>query len=200
MSALPLKFWKQTAEPNEVRVGTGANQMVGRLRNFADGAIQVSIPEVLRDAAAVTVTFTDDCTLEGKVLYCNPQEGAYRAGIYFTTDADRRRKQPRYAAPDEPVKISFLGRQHSSIDGWVIDVSKSGVGLGLADRISVGEWVKLEMKSVILFGEVRHCRQEPDGSFRTGVAIETVISRTNPRHSQDGTGREDWILFEQTLH
>ena len=198
MSALPFKFWKHADTPNEVRVGAGSNQMVGRLRNFADGAIQVIIPEALRDKSLVTVTFTDDCVLEGTVLYCNPKEGAYRAGIYFASDADSRRKQPRYAAPDEAVKISFLGSRHSSMDGCVVDFSKGGIGLRLLTRISLGEWVKVEMKSTILFGEIRHCRQDSDGTFRAGVEIETVISRTNPRNSQEADGGENWILFEQS--
>jgi len=197
VSALPLKFWKHADAPNEVRVGAGSNQMTGQLRNFADGAIQVSVPEPLRDKAAVTVTFTDDCVLEGTVLYCNPQEGAYRAGIYFSSDGETRRKQTRYATPDEPLKISFLGSRHSSMDGWVVDVSKSGIGLRLTTRISPGEWVKIELRSTILFGEIRHCRQDSDETFRAGVEIETVISRTNPRHSQDAVG-DNWILFERS--
>jgi hypothetical protein len=199
MAAQPFKLWKHGAEPNQVRVGSGTNQMVGHVRNFSDGAIQLLVPDLLREKADVTVTFTEDCVLEGKVLYCNHQDGAYRAGIYFEADPERRRKQSRYATPDEPVKVCFLGSRQSSVNGWVVDISKSGVGLKLTNRISLGEWVKLEMKSAILFGEIRHCRQETDGTFRAGVEIETAISSHHGPDSNDSPGSDEWIAIKPRL-
>ena len=80
------------------------------------------------------------------------------------------------------------------MEGCVVDVSKSGVGLRLSHRLSLGEWVKLEMTTAILFGEVRHCTEDGDG-LELYVEIETAISRRNSEQSRD----DDWISYERTL-
>ncbi len=107
MSALPFKFWKHADAPNEVRVGAGSNQMIGRLRNFADGAIQVIIPEALRDKSLVTVTFTDDCVLEGTVLYCNPKKARTAQGFTSPPTGKRGANNPDMPRPTKPSRSAF---------------------------------------------------------------------------------------------
>ncbi|MEI9812307.1 MAG: PilZ domain-containing protein [Acidobacteriota bacterium] len=58
----------------------------------------------------------------------------------------------------------------------VVDISRSGVGLLLQQPIDEGTRVKIRIDDTAIFGSVRYCNGCPDGTFRAGVASDTVVA------------------------
>lgn len=183
---MPFRFKVPSVAPDQVKVRVGANEFVARIKNVADGAIQLVLPVPVLTESNVVVAFSPDCTLEGNVLYCNRQGDFFCVGIYFSRNRNRRvRDTARHAVPAEKVTITLLREGGDSLNGWMVDMSASGIGLKLTSPISTGAWVKIALKSAIMFGEIRHCSQDPSGGFRAGVEIETSLSRTGVVETED---------------
>lgn len=90
------------------------------------------------------------------------------------------RREPRFPLdlPAVLMVIGSTGPREAEIR--LTDVSASGVGLLSAMPAQVGACVQINLDSGLLFGEVRHCQQGPDGRFRIGVAIYHMLAREQP--------------------
>jgi hypothetical protein len=97
-----------------------------------------------------------------------------------------RRRDPRYSTNDQVV-VEVLGTNIQRLSALVLDVSRSGLRLGIQTRI--GQLAQVEImlpREVVVFGEVRYCR--PAGTdFHAGVLIADIQhSRTPPgKHIHD---------------
>jgi hypothetical protein len=187
LNANPFRSKASSVGPDEVKVRAGSNEFVGRIKNIADGAVQLLLPVALLVESNVTVVFGADCALEGTVLYCNHQDEIFCAGIYFSQNRKRRvRDQTRHAIAEEKVEITVLREGGGvSLTGWIVDISASGLGLKLTSEVSPGAWVKITRKSAIMFGEIRHCSADPNGGFRAGLQIETSLSRNSAEETDE---------------
>ena len=87
-------------------------------------------------------------------------------------DADRR-TEARYPAQD-PAELEILSGPAEPIYGTVLDVSRSGLKVGLPKRIDRGEQVKVKLQGNVIFGEVRYCRAV-SGAFHIGIHIQNLV-------------------------
>lgn len=163
--------------PDQVKIHTQSTEVVGHLRNITQGAAHLILPKALQTNEAVRIEFRDDCLIQGSVLYCSPMDNGYRAAVSFQGDGLNLRTEERYCVPQESAKIVSLVSLRA-FEATVVDVSRSGMGLKTSFPVSMAELVKIEMKNALVFGDVRHCREDPAGGYRVGVRIETLLSRT----------------------
>jgi hypothetical protein len=97
-----------------------------------------------------------------------------KRGDFGATAADRRIEE-RWPCEPTPVRI-FTEGDPSGIEAFVVDVSKSGIGMRVYRRVTSGATVRVEMKTVIITGNIRYCLSKRDGgSFDVGLRIETVV-------------------------
>jgi Flp pilus assembly pilin Flp len=98
----------------------------------------------------------------------------------------QRRRDPRYSTNDQ-AEVEVLGTNIQRQSALVLDVSRSGLRLGVQARI--GQFAQVEItlpREVVIFGEVRYCR--PAGTdFHAGILIADILhSRTPPgKHIHD---------------
>lgn len=93
------------------------------------------------------------------------------------TALDNRRLEHRFPA-DAPVEVTIVypvtpGR----IKGTMVDLSKSGLRLRMETSLPKGSRVQVKLGDVVVFGEVRHCRETDEAWFEAGVHIEDMVSR-----------------------
>jgi len=141
--------------------------------------VQVLLSEVLAQGSRVSVEFASQCAVFGEVVYCNPYESAYCAGIYFEPDNSRKsRAHPRFQVHDEKATVALMScATRSQLEARVVDASKSGLGLILPRPLAAGDWVRVETRSCVVFGDIVYCEPHAAGGYRGGLAIETVVPR-----------------------
>ena len=95
--------------------------------------------------------------------------------VFAARDKVERRRGARYFCHD-PVQIRILSGDASRIlaPATILDVSRSGLRLEIADPLAKGMEIEIMSQEVIIFGEVRHCRSAGD-TFHAGVSIEDVF-------------------------
>lgn len=88
-----------------------------------------------------------------------------------------RRAEPRLTCNNTPAKLTII---HSgvvsvtTIPAILVDVSKSGLRLRADIQTGTGQQVRIKMKTLIIFGEVRYCHAE-GAMFVSGVKISDVV-------------------------
>lgn len=149
-------------------------RVFGALRNTSGSAIQLILPVALMTGARVSVQLSEDCITHGKVASCERQDASYFTEVRL--DENLLRQEPRFEV-HEAVKVTVLNvPTHPLVDGRVSDLSRSGLGLELVTPIPAGCSVKVELTSMVVLGEVKHCKKT-EGGFKAGVQIETVLDR-----------------------
>jgi Flp pilus assembly pilin Flp len=97
-----------------------------------------------------------------------------------------RRRDHRYSTNDQAV-VEVLGTNIQRLPALVLDVSRSGLRLGIQTRI--GQFAQVEItlpREVVIFGEVRSCRPVGTG-FHAGVLIAELLHSRTPlgKHIHD---------------
>jgi PilZ domain len=88
-----------------------------------------------------------------------------------------RRREKRYETCD-PVQVYLLDHAGLQIPGVVRDVSKSGLRVEISFPVVAGARLKIRLRSHVIFGEVRYCRESGD-AWQAGVAIDDVYFSPN---------------------
>jgi hypothetical protein len=93
-----------------------------------------------------------------------------------------RRAWKRYPCPRRPI-IRVLTRPSFVVrEATVLDVSRGGIGLLMAERLEPGTVLALQLQakhtgqSRILSARVVYANQQPDGSWRVGCALGALFS------------------------
>ena len=87
-------------------------------------------------------------------------------------DTEERRREPRFPASAR-VEIEIEKPAVGRVQGTVFEVSRSGLRLELPLAIEAGTCIKINLKNVVVSGEVRHCRPAKTG-FSAGVFVKGV--------------------------
>jgi PilZ domain len=157
-------------------------EIEGRLRKTGIGGMQLLLPVPLADGVSLRVEY-DKYAVYGQALYTKPvASGAYLVGFGVETDG---RREPRMPA-DERARLTYLHpRRRGRVQGRVVDISQSGLGLMLREAITPGTEVMVKMRDRAVCGEVRHCRPV-EGGYRAGLEISEVLVRETRGRSIGG--------------
>jgi hypothetical protein len=88
-----------------------------------------------------------------------------------------RRRETRYETCD-PVQVYLLDLAGLQIPGVIRDISKSGLRVEIGFPVVAGARLKIRLRSHVIFGEVRYCRESGD-AWQAGVAIDDVYFSPN---------------------
>jgi len=83
-----------------------------------------------------------------------------------------RRREPRFPASAR-VEIEIQNPRVGRVQGTVFEVSRSGLRLELPIALEAGTCIEINLKNVVVSGEVRHCRPAETG-FSAGVFVKRV--------------------------
>jgi len=90
-----------------------------------------------------------------------------------------RRRERRFAVNDRGWIRVLDPLCEKRIDATIVDVSQSGIKLGLGVYLPVGTTVQVHLPGAIALGEVRHCKASK-GNFFAGLRLSDVCF-TGPR-------------------
>jgi hypothetical protein len=79
-----------------------------------------------------------------------------------------RRSEMRWPCDPRGV-LAYLDGRDAPIAGKVVEVSRAGLQLHVADPIPVGSRVTVEMGPLVLLGDVRHCDASPKQYYSVGL-------------------------------
>ena len=85
-----------------------------------------------------------------------------------------RRREPRTRLDAIPAHIR-LDDNPEPIPAQVLDISTSGIRVGLDFSLTVGKEVTVWFDNVIATGQVRYCRHDLNDHFYAGVQIKDVV-------------------------
>jgi len=108
----------------------------------------------------------------------NPRMAALAQSLLPSEQDADRRTEARYPAQD-PAELELLSAPAEPIYGTILDVSRSGLRIGLPKRIDRGEHVKVKLHGNVIFGEVRYCRAV-SGAFHVGIRIQDLVRLSGP--------------------
>ncbi len=95
-----------------------------------------------------------------------------------TTLAGEMRKEPRYKT-DEAATLQTLNPfSPDRYPGRLADVSRTGMKLQIPVRVECGTLIKISLKNMIAFGEVRYCVEVGD-AFHFGVQVSQTVQLRN---------------------
>ncbi len=87
---------------------------------------------------------------------------------------DEKRHERRFNT-EEPISLQALSPfSIERYPGKLADVSRNGMKIRTLVRAESGTLLKISLKNVIAFGEVRYCRKLEDG-FDCGVQLSQVV-------------------------
>ena len=151
------------------------------LRGIANGQIHLLAPNRVPDATKVMLKF-DHVAIPGKVLSSRQDQDSFSTCVE-TIPSDHVRRAPRFPI-DESCLVSVLDcGDGTRIKGWLTDFSKSGLGLHAGSYVEIGTRIYVETRSLLIAGEVRHCRPRSNGTFTVGVETTDIFSDFRERHS-----------------
>ncbi|HVY92274.1 MAG TPA: PilZ domain-containing protein [Bryobacteraceae bacterium] len=78
------------------------------------------------------------------------------------------RKELRWAC-DPRIVLAHLDGFDEPIAGEVVEVSRTGVQLHLANPIPIGTLVMIEVGTLVVLGDVRHCDASPNDYYTVGL-------------------------------
>jgi PilZ domain len=103
------------------------------------------------------------------------EAGVSQLGAALT---DEMRKEPRYKT-DETVSLQTLSPfSPDRVSGRLADVSRSGMKLQIPMRVECGTLIRISLKNMIAFGEVRYCVQVGD-AFHFGMQVSQTVQLSN---------------------
>jgi hypothetical protein len=126
----------------------------------------------------VTISF-EQTQLSGYVSECQPTEDAWVVTIAL---ASGKRREARIPTGEQFTAGIVTANGTTQCLATVIDKSASGMGLRFPRHVAPGTRIYVEMDSVIVFGEVRHCSETTDGQFIAGVLIAEFRPDTRGRN------------------
>lgn len=113
----------------------------------------------------------------GEVTHCSAGEAGFKIVIRLSdNDGVGNRHDPRFAV-EALGSLSLVGSSglvREEIE--VVDISATGMGIRIRPELEPGRIVMIELKTGVVFGEVRHCTPEATGWHRVGIALETKQS------------------------
>lgn len=90
---------------------------------------------------------------------------------------DSGRRDVRFNSNHTTVQAHLDGRE--PVTALVVEVSKSGLQLVVEEPLPVGVPVRIEMRGLIVEGDIRHCRPQPDNtSYAVGVLMRDVTEQS----------------------
>jgi hypothetical protein len=87
--------------------------------------------------------------------------------------ADKRR-EPRIATNEAGVLQKINPFSPDRLDVRILDVSKEGMRVAGPNSLEPGTSVKVRLRGMIAFGEVRHCRMV-GGAYQAGIQLHDAI-------------------------
>jgi hypothetical protein len=81
-----------------------------------------------------------------------------------------KRREPRISTEDPGLLQKINPFSPDRVPIQIVDVSKGGMKVKAPNSLEIGTMVKVRLKTVIAFGEVRHCRAVGD-SYHAGIQL-----------------------------
>jgi hypothetical protein len=84
------------------------------------------------------------------------------------------RKEPRYRTSGKADITVIMPSQSAHVSARVRDVSKSGLVIVIPTFVSPSANVKVELRSLTIYGTVQWCNRTSDNEFGAGIAIASI--------------------------
>lgn len=148
---------------------TSSSKLMGVIQDCMPNAISVLVKQALALGSPIAIE-SGPVKLEGQVAGCSPNGDRYEACIVVCAcDGIEQRSAQRFPLNYE-VRI-YRANSESEINGVIVDLSATGVGLEVTTPLAVGEVLTFESESEVAFAIVRYCRQVPEGRFHAGLEL-----------------------------
>ena len=143
------------------------------LLRIGDGQLHLQSDRWVEPDRQIVARF-DHITIKGFVAYCKRRSGDYLMCIDVATERTSARREPRFPV-DMPGTVILIGDRGTSImRGSITDISSSGLRLRIPSEAQVSSTVCVETAKLLVVGEIRYCRLEPNG-FSAGVLLTDVF-------------------------
>lgn len=158
-----------------VLITAASVNLVGVVQGLMPNGLVIRVKQELAEGSRVAVEF-GAVVLEGETASCRAREDGYEARIIVPSMHGSELRAAQRFPIDQGVLISAASCG-SAVDGEVVDLSASGIGLEIATPLEPGEIVTIESQSSFAFGNVRYCQRLPRGGFHVGLEVFHIMPK-----------------------
>jgi PilZ domain-containing protein len=153
---------------------------MGVIQECMPNAISVLVKQALAEGSSITIE-SGPVKLEGQVACCSAKGDRYEASIVVLAGNGIERRTQRFPLHYE-VRF-YRTNSESEMDGLIVDLSATGVGLEVTTPLTVGEILTFEGESDVEFAIVRYCRRVREGQFHAGLELfHSMPKEPKPSH------------------
>lgn len=86
-----------------------------------------------------------------------------------------KRREPRVATEDSGVLQTINPFSPERLEIMVLDISKNGMRVGAPNLLYPGTTVKVRLKGMMAFGDVRYCRMAGVDFYQAGIQLYDAL-------------------------
>ncbi|MFL6449422.1 MAG: hypothetical protein ACJ746_17325 [Bryobacteraceae bacterium] len=169
--------------PVQLLATDGSRESIpAEIRRVNNGFFQLRTTAALDIGRRFSLDF-DACRTELEVIYCQrPFTGTYHVGARIIFEgASSARKEIRLPV-DIRATVSVPG-VFEGARGVVKGISASGLRVMVPAAVEAGSMIALDIGNGVVFGEVKLCRELPDGRHQTDVSLNEFLERPEHQNS-----------------
>jgi hypothetical protein len=187
--------------PVELLATDGSRETISaQIRRVNNGFFQLRTAQAVDVGRRFSLQY-DACRTELEVIYCQrPGIGpCYVGARILTAGASTARKEVRL-----PVEIRASVNVPGVLEhapAVVKGISMSGLRVMLSAAVQPGSMIALDIGNGVVFGEVKHCGESPDGPHQTEVSLDEFLERPDYQtpHADDRDSLPSRGLFRRLL-
>jgi len=187
--------------PVQLFATDGSREIISaNIRRVNNGFFQLRTTAALDIGRRFSLEY-DACRTELEVIYCQrPALGSCYVGARVLSDGvSSARKEMRLPVDIRAVvTVPGVFEQARAV---VKGISASGLRVMLSGPVEVGSMIALDIGNGLVFGEIKMCRELPDGRHQTDVSLDEFLERPECQ-VPDGEERESGTprgLFRRLL-
>jgi hypothetical protein len=151
----------------------GNTVVAARIRRVSPARFELSCSEQLEKGQRLALSH-EGRRIEVAVSFTEHDvPGVYLLAVKGADAAGEVRSELRLPT-DLPAVVRVAGSAEQ-MNARVVDMSPSGMGMELATPMPLGSKVCVNIEQGLAFGEIRFCRQRPDGVYFVGFLLEEYI-------------------------
>jgi hypothetical protein len=153
----------------------GNRVVAARIRRVSPSRFELSCSEQLQKGQRLVLSH------EGRRIEVSVSSTGHSvSGVYLlavkVVDALGEVRSELRLPMDLPAVVRVAGSVEQ-MNARVVDMSPSGMGIELSTSLRLGSKVCVNIEQGLAFGEIRFCRQKPDGVYFVGFLLEEYIGR-----------------------
>ncbi len=162
------------------------------LRGIFKGTLHIICRQPVLPIGNLTVSF-GETMIAGTLQYCRPVNGRFLVCISVESSPEVRRRDPRLLVNWSCLLAVLDEGQSVNLQAVITDMSASGMGLRMNQRLEVGTMLCVHTEDFVAAGQVLHCRYLEDDDVAVGIEVTDMLWTEKMFVTPIGQKARNWV-------